>query len=83
MSVGHVPVGGYGTTWWWQNGHLQTTTEPLQPHQHDLPTRKFSSYCTIKCVYMFYKQDLLFSVCVLMIKFKELKIRCNISSILL
>ena len=38
--VGHVPVGGNGTPRRWTNGHLQTTPESVQSHQHDFPSCK-------------------------------------------
>ena len=33
-----VPACSDGSTWWRQDGHLPQATEPVQPHQHDLPT---------------------------------------------
>ena len=42
--VGHVSAGLYGPTRWREDGHLKTTTEQIQPHQHDLPTGTYVAH---------------------------------------
>ena len=59
--VGHVPVGGNGTTRRWTNGHLQTTPESVQSHQHDFPSRKL--LCVLNadiCVFLIFSSKHLY-----------------------
>ena len=59
--VGHVPVGGNGTTRRWTNGHLQTTPESVQSHQHDFPSRKL--LCVLNadmCVFLVFSSTHLY-----------------------
>ena len=40
LRSGHACASIHGSSWWRQDGDLQTAAEQVQPHQHDFPSGK-------------------------------------------